>query len=130
MEFKDVQLEAGKKYVVFEVAESENNLKKDDKDGLTKNIIRHEDPKDQAQTIIVEPKNNNNNNNNNGNNSNNNNNNNSNNNNSNNNNNNNNNNNKDGNKNKVPKTNVQATSSLFSLLTLALSAVSFKKRRK
>lgn len=140
MEFKDVQLEAGKKYVVFEVAESENNLKKDDKDGLAKNIIRHEDPKDQAQTIIVEPKNNNNNNNNNGNNgnnSNNNNNNNSNNNNSNNNNNNgnnnnnsNNNNNKDGNKNKVPKTNVQATSSLFSLLTLALSAVSFKKRRK
>ena len=138
VEFKDVQLEAGKKYVVFEVAESENNLKKDDKDGLTKNIIRHEDPKDQAQTIIVEPKNNNNNNNNNGNNSNNNNNNNSNNNNSNNNNNNgnnnnnsnNNNNNKDGNKNKVPKTNVQATSSLFSLLTLALSAVSFKKRRK
>ena len=125
MEFKDVQLEAGKKYVVFEVAESENNLKKDDKDGLAKNIIRHEDPKDQAQTIIVEPKNNNNNNNNNGNNSNNNNNNNSNNNNSN-----NNNNNKDGNKNKVPKTNVQATSSLFSLLTLALSAVSFKKRRK
>ena len=138
VEFKDVQLEAGKKYVVFEVAESENNLKKDDKDGLTKNIIRHEDPKDQAQTIIVEPKNNNNNNNNNGNNSDNNNNNNSNNNNSNNNNNNgnnnnnsnNNNNNKDGNKNKVPKTNVQATSSLFSLLTLALSAVSFKKRRK
>ena len=139
VEFKDVQLEAGKKYVVFEVAESENNLKKDDKDGLAKNIIRHEDPKDQAQTIIVEPKNNNNNNNNNGNNSNNNNNNNSNNNNSNNNNNNGNNNNnnnnnknnnKDGNKNKVPKTNVQATSSLFSLLTLALSAVSFKKRRK
>ncbi len=133
VEFKDVQLEAGKKYVVFEVAESENNLKKDDKDGLTKNIIRHEDPKDQAQTIIVEPKNNNNNNNNNGNNSNNNNNNNSNNNNNNgnnNNNSNNNNNNKDGNKNKVPKTNVQATSSLFSLLTLALSAVSFKKRRK
>ncbi len=62
MEFKDVQLEAGKKYVVFEVAESENNLKKDDKGNLTKNIIKHENPKDQAQTLIVEPENNNNNN--------------------------------------------------------------------
>lgn len=48
LDFGEVKLEEGKKYVVFEVAEREENGEKEE--------VKHENPDDQAQTVIVKKK--------------------------------------------------------------------------
>ena len=49
-------LETGEKYVVYEVATSNNLLVDTDKDGVgdKQHTVRHEDPTDKAQTVVVE----------------------------------------------------------------------------
>ncbi|VTE29283.1 surface anchored protein [Streptococcus pneumoniae] len=51
LEFEDVSLEAGVKYVVYETAESEKEI--DFKEGKEKHKVEHKDKDDKAQTVVV-----------------------------------------------------------------------------
>ncbi|MGX7304541.1 VaFE repeat-containing surface-anchored protein, partial [Enterococcus columbae] len=53
--FAPQNLKAGEKYVVYEVAKSKENLVDSNKDDEpdTKHEVRHENPQDEAQTIVV-----------------------------------------------------------------------------
>ncbi|WP_459561844.1 VaFE repeat-containing surface-anchored protein, partial [Streptococcus pneumoniae] len=53
LEFEDVSLEAGVKYVVYETAESEKEI--DFKEGKEKHKVEHKDKDDKAQTVVVTP---------------------------------------------------------------------------
>ena len=56
LDFGNQKLQVGEKYVIFENAESVENLIDTDKDYNldTKQIVKHEDKNDKAQTLIVE----------------------------------------------------------------------------
>ncbi|MGJ1064782.1 VaFE repeat-containing surface-anchored protein, partial [Clostridium perfringens] len=56
LDFGNQKLQVGEKYVVFENAESVENLIDTDKDYNldTKQVVKHEDKNDKAQTLIVE----------------------------------------------------------------------------
>ncbi|WP_052297410.1 VaFE repeat-containing surface-anchored protein [Clostridium perfringens] len=56
LDFGNQKLQVGKKYVVFENAESVENLIDTDKDYNldTKQVVKHEDKNDKAQTLVVE----------------------------------------------------------------------------
>ncbi len=56
LDFGNQKLQAGEKYVVFENAESVENLIDTDKDYNldTKQVVKHEDKNDKAQTLVVE----------------------------------------------------------------------------
>ncbi|NGU67389.1 VaFE repeat-containing surface-anchored protein, partial [Clostridium perfringens] len=56
LDFGNQKLQVGEKYVVFENAESVENLIDTDKDYNldTKQVVKHEDKEDKAQTLVVE----------------------------------------------------------------------------
>ena len=56
LDFGNQKLQVGEKYVVFESAESVENLIDTDKDYNldTKQVVKHEDKNDKAQTLVVE----------------------------------------------------------------------------
>ena len=55
IELGDIELEVNQKYVIFEVATSTNKIVASENDNTKaiNHIIRHEDPNDKAQTVVV-----------------------------------------------------------------------------
>ncbi|PWX10818.1 hypothetical protein CYK67_13635 [Clostridium perfringens] len=54
LDFGNQKLQVGEKYVVFENAESVENLIDSDNNLDTKQVVKHEDKNDKAQTLVVE----------------------------------------------------------------------------